>query len=110
MYFFFFYFLAEINPLSILLLSTYIKPQARPKYPSQRKEKSPYTQSTTKVGNLAQRLFSRKSRDSTDESRVAVVMARLFHVVAVLTLQPIFYRHPTLFSFEYEKDCVTCCV
>ncbi|KAK8822035.1 hypothetical protein WA538_000132 [Blastocystis sp. DL] len=73
MYFFFFYFLAEINPLSILLLSTYIKPQARPKYPSQRKEKSPYTQSTTKVGNLAQRLFSRKSRDSTDESRVALL-------------------------------------
>lgn len=28
MYFFFFYFLAEINPLSILLISTYIRPHA----------------------------------------------------------------------------------
>ena len=92
MYFFFFYFLAEINPLSILLLSTYIKPQARPKYPSQRKERerSPYAL-PTKVGNLAQRLFSRKSRDSTDDSRVAVTMRRCFHVAVVFSPHCIFY-------------------
>lgn len=38
MYFFFYYFLAEINPLTILLLSTYIRPQKTTTYSNYRTE------------------------------------------------------------------------
>ena len=64
MYFFFFYFLTEICPLSILLISTYIRPQAKPAAVQQTPTPTPYStlpspgsnQSQTSIKSLLRRV------------------------------------------------------
>lgn len=67
MYFFFFYFISEITPLSILLLSTYI----RVNQPSKQVQQVPYTSNNYGSSSTRQRrtisdLFSRRSSQSDD--------------------------------------------
>lgn len=67
MYFFFFYFISEITPLSILLLSTYI----RVNQPSKQVQQVPYSSSnygpsTTRQRRTISDLFSRRGSQSDD--------------------------------------------
>ena len=67
MYFFFFYFLAEINPLSILLLSTYIRPHSSPRNKPRVEPSTPSVRSRFAVKNV----FRRKE-ESPDDVHQAV--------------------------------------
>ena len=67
MYFFFFYFLAEINPLSILLLSTYIRPHSSPSHSKQRVEAPvTYTPAPTRRRFSVKNMFRKKEEDPDD--------------------------------------------
>ena len=61
-YFFFFYFLAEINPLSILLLSTYIRPHSSPRNKPRVEPSTPSVRGRFAVKNV----FRRKEEDPDD--------------------------------------------
>ena len=77
MYFFFYYFLSEIFPLSILLLSTYIRPQA----PSKAAEPSSYSgtyssytppSQTVYQRYSAKRMFNRSRKSEGDDMHLSV--------------------------------------
>lgn len=125
MYFFFYYFLAEINPLTILLLSTYIRPQKPTTYSNYRTEihnpaPTPAPSSTIFRTPRSNHSFLRsKTNLKEDELRQGVgrwlsikwngmewksnhrIVACIF-----LRIHP-FNQHPTLPTCEFEKVPVT---
>lgn len=78
MYFFFYYFLTEIFPLSILLLSTYIRHQAPPKVnnkPIPATSHTPYTSPTPSVYSRysGSRIFSQSHYSNGDSMKQSVI-------------------------------------
>ena len=78
MYFFFYYFLTEIFPLSILLLSTYIRHQSAPKAVSTPVATSSHTSYSSSPQSVysrysGSRVFSRSHYNERDSMKQAVI-------------------------------------
>ena len=82
MYFFFYYFLTEINPLSILLISTYIRP--RPVSKPVHTPKSPSSYSTVSLPSMERQhssikdIFHRGSKSRSEDAYQSVTFLFLF--------------------------------
>lgn len=89
MYFFFYYFLTEINPLSILLISTYIRPRPVSKPVNTPRSPSVYTtisspqleQQQSSVKNLFHRVS--KSRSDNAYQSVGSIISSFILVVVI---------------------------
>ena len=83
MYFFFYYFLTEINPLSILLISTYIRP--RPVSKPVHTPKSPSSYSTVSLPSMERQhssikdFFHRGSKSRSEDAYQSVTSILFFY-------------------------------
>lgn len=110
MYFFFFYFLTEINPLSILLISTYIRPHANHSKPP------PTTQNTysavssprmDKPRMSVQSIFNRGKRNGSD-SEYQSVFSVLILSFSFCLINHKLWIYSCRLSLVQKRECNIC--
>ena len=74
MYFFFYYFLTEINPLSILLISTYIRPR-----PVSKPVHTPKRPSMERQHSSIKDIFHRGSKSRSEDAYQSVTSILFFY-------------------------------